>query len=61
MLALAKGGMDGTTSAHAENTRGVISTSISKAELPPRTRRIRRESLRFGGFAGTTSAHAENT
>ena len=40
MLALAKGGMDGTTSAHAENTPNATPHQPHKSELPPRTRRI---------------------
>ena len=34
---------------------------FERTELPPRTRRIQRESFEFDTEVGTTSAYAENT
>ena len=61
MLALAKGGMDGTTSAHAENT----TPPRGSCENPRNYLRARGEyqggDLYLHIESGTTSAHAENT
>ena len=51
----------GTTSAYAENTEGQVTIDFPDAELPPRTRRIRRHHGARPHVQGTTSAYAENT
>ena len=76
-----RGGANGTTSAHAENTEpsptGPIESwnylrargeykneafpTLTRVELPPRTRRIRTRAASPCHALGTTSAHAENT